>query len=611
VLLAVLMAAAPVGAAHADSASVTAVLTNSETIVGQPVQLEIKVTGASNAKAPNIISVDGLDIRYSGQSQMLEGRNFQFNYSFVYNYTVMPLRAGSFTIPAQTIQVGGKSLKTPELKLDVVNASGSTGRPSRAGRPQQQQPIDEKQIAFAELIVTKKTAYVGEMVPVEIRLGFHSRVPARLTSPPEISGQGFTAQKMPEAQQKPEMVNGIPYNVLTFKTAIAAARTGKFEIGPVTAKALIQLPRRFGPTRSPLDLFNMDDPFADPFFRDAFDLRGEQREIELKSEPATLDVKPLPPNAPPGFSGAVGSFTIAADVNPKSAQLGDPLTVTTTITGRGNFDRVAAPALEDDRGWHKYPPSSNFKADDDVGISGTKTFETVLSPNENKSAIPAFAFTYFDPVKEKYVTLRSEEIPVRIAGGTAPVATPSPTIANQQSTAAKSPAPAAATPAEVDILYQLTDRPTWVHSFRPVYAQQAFWFVQGIPLLGLLGFCGWKVRQKRAGDRAAQRVAALQHEASELERNLRRDDVKSDTYFAEAARAIQLKAALAKGLDPNAVDAQTAATAFGLSDDQRVQMQELFRKSDELRYSGHRGTNGAVLPETRRQVMHLLDSLQV
>jgi hypothetical protein len=42
---------------------------------------------------------------------------------------------------------------------------------------------------------------------------------------------------------------------------------------------------------------------------------------------------------------------------------------------------VNAPLLEDDRGWHKYPPSSKFKQDDEVGISGTKTFEMVVSPN--------------------------------------------------------------------------------------------------------------------------------------------------------------------------------------------------------------------------------------
>jgi hypothetical protein len=79
-------------------------------------------------------------------------------------------------------------------------------------------------------------------------------------------------------------------------------------------------------------------------------------------------------------------------VKPKNAQVGDPLTVTASISGRGNFDRVTAPTLENERGWHAYPPGSNFKADDDIGISGTKTFEMVLTPNEPKRLFRRYCF---------------------------------------------------------------------------------------------------------------------------------------------------------------------------------------------------------------------------
>src|SRR3954463_397777 len=61
--------------ASAASPTVTAVLSNSNTVVGQPVQLQIKVTGSSSAKPPGQIFVDDLDIRYTGQSQLLEGHN--------------------------------------------------------------------------------------------------------------------------------------------------------------------------------------------------------------------------------------------------------------------------------------------------------------------------------------------------------------------------------------------------------------------------------------------------------------------------------------------------------------------------------------------------------
>src|SRR3989440_5220193 len=372
----------------------------------------------------------------------------------------MPLRAGRFTIPPQTIRVGNNSLRTPALTLNVADAPGrsSGARPGRDAAA-----ASASSLVFAELIVPKKIAYVGEIVPVQIRMGFDPRVRPRLIEPPEITGQGFTAQKLQESGQNTETVGGRSYEVVTYKTAIAAARAGKFEIGPVTAKAQVIVPRaRSVPRsrgRSPFDLFDLDDPFSDPFFSNPFAQMGERREVEIKSDPVALEVKPLPRNAPPSFSGAIGNFAMTTDANPKSVQMGDPITVTSAISGRGNFGRVNAPVLEDERGWHKYPPSSKFKQDDEVGISGTKTFETVLSPNEKKQTLPVLAFSYFDPGKDQYVTLRSEPIAITVQG--------TGTAANVAAAAPASPTPPTASRAgstqpvakPQDILYQLTDRP--------------------------------------------------------------------------------------------------------------------------------------------------------
>src|SRR5213596_3996500 len=399
----------------ADSPNVTAVLSNSEVAVGETVELQIKVTGPGDAQPPEEISVDGLEIHSTGTSRQFEIHNFATNSSVTYNYTILPLRAGRFTIPQQTVRAGGKLLRTPALTLNVADAPGSSAA-ARQSRGRQSQSVSAGDLLFAELIVPKKVAYVGEIVPVQIRMGFDPRVRPRLIEPPEITGQGFTAQKLQQSGQTSETINGRPYDVVTYKTAIAAARAGKFEVGPVKAKAQVIVPRaRSAPrsrSRSPFDLFDLDDPFSDPFFSNPFAQMGERREVEIKSEHVALEVQPLPPNAPPSFSGAIGNFTMTTDAKPKSVQVGDPITVTTTISGRGNFDRVNAPAIEDERGWHKYPPSSKFKQDDEVGISGTKTFEMVLSPNEKKPGLPLLAFSYFDPVKAQYVTLPSQPIPI-------------------------------------------------------------------------------------------------------------------------------------------------------------------------------------------------------
>ena len=602
----------PVLNLRAEEPTVTAVLTSSETEVDQPVQLQIKVTGDSKATPPNDIAVDGLDIRYSGQSQLVEGRNFRFTYSFVYNYTILPLKAGTFTIPPQVIRSSSGSLRTPALTLNVSpNDDGTTTSRRGGGSGSSGHTIDEKKLVFAELIIPKKTAYVGEVIPAEVRLGFNRQGRAQMGEPPQIEGQGFTVQPLTQPEQTVEQINGQTFQVLTYKTAVTAARSGKFEIGPAQAKAIVQVPRRSATRpRSPFDIFGMDDPFSDPFFNDPFSGGAEQRIVTLTSRPVTLEVKSLPPNAPLSFSGAVGIFNLNSEVKPKTAQIGDPLTVTANISGRGNFDRVTAPALESERGWHTYPPSASFKASDDIGISGTKSFEMVLTPNEAKKAVPPFVFSYFDPLKETYVTLKGDSLPVVVEGGAAPGSTPA--IASASVTPPPATARPTAAPQAQDILYQLTEHGGWGRTFTPIFRQPIFLATQAIPLLGLIGFFGWKMRKRRLQNREGLRRAAWEQETAELQRKLRQANDPPDKYFAEALRVVQLKTALAsrgRKIEPNTVDAETAVAAFNLPAEQSDRVRELFRRSDELRYSGRMNGNGAVAEQTQREVLDLIESL--
>jgi BatD DUF11 like domain len=599
--------------AHADAPSVTAVLSSSQATVGETVELQIKVTGPGDARPPEEISIDGLEIHSTGTSRQFEIHNFATSSSVTYNYTILPLRAGRFAIPPQIIRAGGQVLKTPELVLNVADTA-SRATTNRPGRTTQRQSTTAGDLVFAELIVPKKTAYVGEIVPVQIRMGFDARIHPRLVEPPEITGQGFTAEKLQQSSQNLETINGKPFDVVTFKTAITAARAGKFEIGPVKAKAQVVVPRRRSAprSRSPFDLFDEDDPFSDPFFSNPFAQFGERRDISISSDPVGLEVKPLPPNAPPSFSGAIGSFTMATEAKPKSVQVGDPITVTSTVSGRGNFDRVNAPLLEDERGWHKYPPSSRFKQDDEVGISGTKTFEMVVSPNEKKQSLPPLGFSYFDPAKEQYVTLHSEPTAITVQGSAAApnVAVQPPSSAPVRAARGRPPVSNATKPQ--DILYQLTE-PSRTAEFRPLYARRGFWAAQSLPFAALLIFAGWKIRRARLDDREARRVSALQHEAAQLMHKLRHDDASPREYYSEASRIVQLKAALAsgnRGIDPNAVDAEKAAETFKLDTGGRDRLRRLFEQNDEWQYSGTHNGPGRISPESRRDVLELIENLK-
>src|SRR5256714_2589004 len=143
------LAVLPIASSGAASPSVTAVLSDAQPAVGQMVQLEIKVNGAQSANVPETISIDGLEIHQTGTSRQFEMHNFDVTSSVTYNYTIMPLKAGRFKIPPQTVRVGNDSLKTPELELNV--AQGSSGSGSSAGSGPTGQNHGSNRVPFAVL----------------------------------------------------------------------------------------------------------------------------------------------------------------------------------------------------------------------------------------------------------------------------------------------------------------------------------------------------------------------------------------------------------------------------------------------------------------------------
>src|SRR4030095_10755885 len=144
--------------AYADSPRVTAVLNSSEAALGETVQLEIRIIGARGAEAPEEIPVDGLEIHRTGSSQRIEMNNFKLTSSTIYDYTVLPLKSGTFTIPPQTIRVGNNSLRTPALTLNVADSSGRSSGSSGARPGRDPQAASANNMVFAELIVPSKTA---------------------------------------------------------------------------------------------------------------------------------------------------------------------------------------------------------------------------------------------------------------------------------------------------------------------------------------------------------------------------------------------------------------------------------------------------------------------
>ena len=444
-----------------EAQQVRAELSQDYAAVGQPVRLNISVTGGRGAQVPQQLNIDGIDARFVGKSEQMQWQmgkgGVNSSATSIYSYIIVPLRQGEFTIPAIPMVIAGKTVTTSPLKLSVSGGRGNVpvlpaipvpqrqkGQQSvpppaaqatpRSARGSQQ---DESKIAFGDLIIPKKSVYVGEVVPVELRFYFDARYPVRLPDRPTFAGDGFTVMRFSKPIEKQQEVGGRAYNLVIFQTALTAAKAGSLEISPATMESQIQLPGRSG----------MDDFFGG-FFGNMLSA-GDVRQTTVSTQSAKLEVKPLPKDGQPeNFSGAIGQFSLQAAAAPKQAAAGDPISLNVTVSGRGNFDAMGAPVLLDAEGWRTYPPGEKFEASqsDPIGFNGEKRFEYMIVAREDRSKTPIAELSFFDPAIEKYVTVRSNAVAVTAKGGKVD---PSP-VAAATSTPQPQIAPSPAAPVEVE-----------------------------------------------------------------------------------------------------------------------------------------------------------------
>ncbi len=597
--------------ARAQDATATASVTDTNVEAGQAVEYHIQISGEQPVRQPPAPVVDGLSISYIGSSQTAQygnagGGGFRVTRSTTYLYNIDTSRPGRYVIPAQEIDLGNSTVRTSPVALTV--SGGAVGGNNAAGGGR-----NTDQSTFVELAVTQKTAYVGESIPIEVRCYFGSRLRFAADPNPILGGDGFSAQKFAQPQLDTQMVEGVPFNVVKYRTSVVAVKTGELALGPVELEPVVQMPRP-----QPRGQRRYSSPFDDPFFDDPFGAFGGgsiKKQVKLRSDPVTVQVKPLPPGAPEEFTGAIGQFKLDAEVqgNPRKAQAGDPLTVRALLHGTGNFDRIQPPVLTDENGLQTYPATAKFKAEDDTNTKGLKTFEQVVIPRNARNALPGYKLAYLDPATGKYNVLETPPIPVKITGET-PTPTPAPspatTVAAPTPTTAPSAKPAP-TPKAEDILYIRNDPGRVVdgEAFLPIYRRRIFWLAQLAPLALLAGFGALAWRNARARNEARRRVAEAQRLQSDLVRTLRGEKTGRQEFYSAATRLAQLKAAPGAGRASEGLTAVDVCRATGLESEAAASLEEIFHRRDELAYSGGRAAAEIVPVHERRDVLATLETV--
>ena len=575
--------AALMAPAFGAQSQVTAKLEPQSIALGESAQLTVTSNGATQSSVPN---VEGLEIEPIGQQTSIQMINGNVTTNVEQLFSVTPNRAGDFTIPP----IGGNG---QAIKLHVDNGSGGqtqwTMPQSRShlrapsfSQPSNSATVDSKnQSAFLRIELPKQELTVGELVPVRVKAYFRAGVSASLNGLPSLSSDAFTLNKVDDnPEQSNEVINGAPYTVVTWTSALSAVKAGDYPLNldlPVMVRVQEKGARRSNPFK---DFFGDDSAFDDSFF-DNFFSNATQKPLTLHTNGATVKIKPLPTQGRPAdFSGAVGQFEASSEVSVKNGTTGDPLTLKIRIQGRGNFDRVTTSGLTSSSDWKTYKPNGKFAANDSAGIEGEKTFEQSIVPTKpGAQEIPALNFSYFDPEAQRYVTKSTTPIAIDVAQGNAsvPVATAAPV--------ADAPKPNSDGLAPDQLVTGRT-----VSSLRPLVLTPWFITLNAVMIAAIvLGAAFRWLRHRRAND-----PHRLQREATEklVRESLAKMDsalkAKDATRFFNAARqALQERLAAKWELPASRVTIPEIRARLNGNGEE---IRSVFQTADEIAYSGRQFT---------------------
>jgi tetratricopeptide (TPR) repeat protein len=421
------------------------------TIAVDPGDLTGSVDEPGLPELPAQISVIG-----RGREARVEMRGLDVRRSTVFRYTLLGTSPGTARIDPIAVRVGGRTLHTDPLVLLVVD-DAETARGRAAGTSP---PI------FVSARVDRQRAWVGQQVT--LTFSFYHDPGAPLAESPDYDPPQTPGFWRVELSDDPEItserIGGRTYQVQRFRYALFPLQPGVAEIGPARVRVVQPDEERWWEAGRPRT---------------------------LATDPLTVTVDSLPNGAPPGFGGAVGSYSLSGALPAREVVAGSPIELALTVEGTGNPAAVSAPELPD---WPEIEVGApNVETESDLNgqrLGGRATFRWILVPrNDGTLDLGAARLPYFDPDRGAYAvdTLRLGEL--RVSPGT---------LARSHE---------AAEPFRGPTLWE--PRTPRAPALRGLADSPLYWAALAGPWLGWLAVLGWRRRPRRPAAAGADALDIL------------------------------------------------------------------------------------------------------
>ena len=386
--------------AFAQDVSFSAGASHTTVKTGDRFQIQFKANAkVGNFKPPSLKAFRVLS--GPNQSTNMSWVNGKTTSTISYNYVLMAIKEGDFTIGPAVASANGKAIKTNSLKIKVTKGV-NVQQGATAPQPKEKTGSDVSDDMFIKCSVNKTSPYQGEHIVATYK--FYTRVRfAGYEQVNEPTLNGFWKQDIDLGQSvaTTEIISGYRWQVYTIKKSVLfPQKTGDLTIDPLEFKFIVQQ-RASGGGQSVFDQF-----FG----------RVENVEYNVKSKNIKIKVKPLPKPAPSDYAGAVGKLDMTVDVSANEVKANEAVNIKIKVSGNGNLPLVDSPEISFPSDFETYDPkiNDNIKTDGS-GVSGIKELDYLVIPRHaGQFKLDPIVFSYFNPTTKKYQTITSQPIEINV-----------------------------------------------------------------------------------------------------------------------------------------------------------------------------------------------------
>lgn len=409
-------------------------LERNEIYEGEAVLYEVSVLNVRQSPAPQLSAFTDFEVRPAGEQslnsssvQIINGQVFrEETFGRAYRYLLTPRKSGTLAIPAPRVEVGGKVLVGKSVRLNVVAPEKQEiVHLNITTEPASVYPLQPFTVRL-RIFVRKLPAPYDDQDPVGVGAARKLEIPW-VDAPQDLEAKSTSEWLKPLISRgnKGFTINDIRTEGFFFDNPVAV-----FDLGgrPAIAKDVADYPELAGKAgnywvyeleRSFVPRRPSGHRFGPATIKGSFATgvegnRAVGQNIYAVGKAAHVEVKSVPETGrPDSFTGGIGTFALTAEVNPRKAKVGDPMTFTLTLTGRGNLEDVRAPdltRLEDfTKGFKIHEATTESK-----GSRRIFTYSIRPTTAEIRRVHPV-PFSYFDVEQERYMTIATEPIPIEVA----------------------------------------------------------------------------------------------------------------------------------------------------------------------------------------------------